>query len=125
MTAADGVVAAHFAFVVFVIGGGALVVRWPRMAWLHLPAVVWGALVQLADLPCPLTDWEFALRGQAEGAGFVARLLMPVLYPDLISPGVLTPGVRIGIGCIVIGVNVAFYGYAVRKHRRRAAAPAP
>ena len=107
-----------------VLAGGALVVRWPRMAWLHLPAVFWGALVQLADLPCPLTDLEFALRGEPDGAGFVARLLMPVLYPDLISPGVLTPGVRIGIGCVVIVVNVAFYGYAVRKRSRSRAVAA-
>ena len=125
MTAVDGVVAAHFAFVVFVIVGGASVVRWPRMAWVHVPAVFWGALVQLADLPCPLTDLEFALRGTAEQTGFVARLLMPVLYPDLIRPGTLTPGVRVAIGCVVIVVNVAFYGYAVRKHRRLAAARAP
>ena len=125
MTAADGIVAAHFAFVVFVVGGGVLVLRWPHVAWLHLPAAAWGAAVEFAALPCPLTELEFALRGTPT-EGFIARLLLPVLYPDLIRPGVLTPGLRIALGTAVVAINAAFYGYAVKKHwRRRSAAPTP
>ena len=122
--AADVVVAAHFAFVVFVVLGGLLVLRWPALAWLHLPAAIWGALVELADLPCPLTSLEFALRDSGGEGGFVARLLLPLLYPDLIRPGTLTPGLRIALGSFVVLVNAAIYAWIVRKHRRKAA-PAP
>ena len=123
---ADAVVAAHFAFVVFVVGGGILVLRWPRMAWLHLPAAFWGALVEFANLPCPLTELEYALHDGRQEAGFVARLLLPILYPDLIRAGMLTPSLRIALGSVVVIVNAAIYGYAIsRRHRRRRAVPSP
>ena len=118
MSAVDAIVAAHFAFVVFVVGGGLLVLRWPRIAWLHLPAAVWGALVEFANLPCPLTELEYALSGAPEDGGFVARLLLPVLYPDLIRPGVLTRPVQIALGCIVVALNAAVYGWAIKRRRR-------
>ena len=125
MSFADAVVAVHFAFVVFVVGGGLLVLRWPRVAWLHLPAAVWGALVEFANLPCPLTEWEYALRGTPQDAGFVARLLLPVLYPDLIRPGLLTPALQVALGSAVVIVNGAIYGYAIRRRRRRLATRPP
>lgn len=122
---AEAVVAVHFAFVVFVVVGGLLVLRWPRMAWVHLPAAFWGALVEFANLPCPLTELEYALHDGQQEAGFVARLLLPVLYPDLIRPGVLTPSLRIALGSVVVIVNAAIYGYAISRRRRRRAAPSP
>ena len=33
----DAVVVAHFLFIAFVVGGGALLLTWPRIAWFHLP----------------------------------------------------------------------------------------
>ena len=42
---ADVVLAAHFLFVLFVVLGGLLVLRWPRLAWVHLPAAAWGAAI--------------------------------------------------------------------------------
>ena len=105
--------------------GGLLVLRWRWLAWLHLPAAAWGALVELADLPCPLTSLEFALQGAAAETGFVARLLLPVLYPDLLRPGTLTPDVRIALGCIVVAINAIVYGCAFKRRRRAPASPAP
>ena len=117
--AADALVVVHFAFVLFVVLGGLLSLRWPRVAWLHLPCAGWGALVEFAGLRCPLTTWEHALRGVDTEAGFVARLLMPVLYPDLAWPGALTPAVRFALGSGVVLVNVAVYGWAFTRWRRR------
>ena len=51
--AADGVLLLHFAFVLFVVAGAVLVWRWPRLAWLHLPAVVWGVLIEIGGWLCP------------------------------------------------------------------------
>ena len=119
MNAADAVVVAHFGFVVFVVFGGLLVLRWPRVAWAHVPAAVWGALVQFADWMCPLTHLEAALRDQPIGGSFIDQTLLPLLYPDLLREGILTPDARIGIGAIVVAVNAAVYCFAAWRWRRR------
>jgi len=114
---ADAVVGIHFAFVVFVIAGGLLVLRWPRVAMLHLPCAAWGVVVELAGLACPLTPLEHALRlrgGQAgyEG-GFVEHYILPVLYP-----AGLTRRLQLTLGVVTLVVNVLFYWLAWRRNRR-------
>jgi len=114
---ADAVVGIHFAFVVFVIAGGLLVLRWPRVAMLHLPCAAWGVVVELAGLVCPLTPLEHALRlrgGQAgyEG-GFVEHYILPVLYP-----AGLTRRLQLTLGVVTLVVNVLFYWLAWRRNRR-------
>jgi hypothetical protein len=116
---ADLVVLAHLAFVLFVVGGGVAVLRWPRLAWLHLPVAAWGALVEYAGWICPLTPLEDALRqagGQAACTGdFVTRYLIPVLYPVA-----LTRDVQVALGSVVVLVNALVYWEVVRRARRRA-----
>ncbi|SQC95975.1 Protein of Uncharacterised function (DUF2784) [Pseudomonas aeruginosa] len=68
--AADALVWLHLGFILFVLCGGLLLLRWPRLAWLHLPAVVWGCAVEFLGLPCPLTPWENRLRHAAGDAGY-------------------------------------------------------
>jgi hypothetical protein len=116
---ADAVLVLHAAFVVFVIAGGLLALRWPRVAWVHVPAAAWGALVELAGWICPLTPLEDALRaggsttGGAGEADFLERLLLPLLYPDW-----LTREVQIGLGLAVILLNVAVYSTLIARVRR-------
>jgi len=114
---ADFLVVLHFAFVVFAVLGGLLCLRWPKAAWLHLPAVLWSGLVELAGWICPLTPWENWLRsraGETEYAGdFVARYLLPVLYP-----ADLTRGLQIALGILVLALNALIY-WRVFKRRRR------
>lgn len=120
---ADAVALAHLAFVVFVVGGGLLVLRRPRLAWLHLPAALWGALVELAGWYCPLTPLENHLRRLAGGQGydtsFVEHHLLPLLYPAR-----LTRGLQLLLGAAVVAVNLAVY-VAVIRRRRRGDGPAP
>ena len=82
---ADVVVFLHAAFVFFVLFGGLAVLRWRRLAWLHLPAALWGAMIELGGWICPLTYLENYLRRMAGGAGygvtFIERYLEPMLYP--------------------------------------------
>jgi uncharacterized protein DUF2784 len=59
---ADLVVAVHAAFVVFVVLGGLLVARWPRLAWVHVPAAAWGVFIEFRGWICPLTPLENYLR---------------------------------------------------------------
>jgi len=114
---ADGVVVAHLAFVVFVVVGGFLALRWRGLVWLHLPCALWGAYVELAGEVCPLTPLENRLRRMAGeggyGGGFIERYLMPVLYP-----GELTREIQIALGVGVIVLNVAVYAVLVRRARR-------
>ena len=111
---ADLVVVVHAGFVVFVVLGGLLAVRWPKVAWLHLPAVAWGALVELAGWGCPLTPLEQHLRGLAYEGGFVERWCLPILYPDG-----LTRPVQVVLGILVLSVNLLVYGLVLRRARGR------
>jgi hypothetical protein len=115
---ADTVVVFHLAFVLFVVLGGVLVLRWPRLPWVHLPAVAWGAWIEWADWVCPLTPLENWLREQGGGtvytASFVDQYVMPVLYPAS-----LTRQVQWLLGSIVLGVNTIVYLFVWRRHRVR------
>ncbi|RXZ43997.1 DUF2784 domain-containing protein [Crenobacter cavernae] len=108
--AADAVVFVHLAFIVFVMFGGLLALRWPRVAWLHLPAFAWGVTVETMHWVCPLTPLENALRRAAGEAGydggFVEHYLLPLIYP-----AGLTADIQAMIGLIVIATNAAVYGF--------------
>jgi hypothetical protein len=118
---ADLTVLIHLGFVAFVMAGGFLVLRWRRLAWVHLPSAIWGALIELGGWICPLTPLENEWRRQAglrgyEGS-FVEQYLTPVLYPSG-----LTRELQIGLGLVVIALNAMIYGwmcyrgYETREH---------
>lgn len=116
---ADLIVLAHFLFIVFVICGGLLVIHWPKAAFLHLPAAVWGAFVELFGWICPLTPMENHFRNLA-GANqysgdFILRYLVPVIYPDT-----LTSTIQTVLGISVIVINVFVYTIAINKHKNAA-----
>ncbi|MEW6414660.1 MAG: DUF2784 domain-containing protein [Pseudomonadota bacterium] len=115
---ADALVLVHLVFVAFVLAGGLLLLRWPRLAWVHLPAATWGAAIEFAGAVCPLTPLENTLRAQAGEAGyrggFVEHYLLPVLYPAQ-----LTPAVQLWLGTGVVVVNLAIYAWVCRARRRR------
>jgi hypothetical protein len=117
---ADVLVVVHFGFVVFVVLGGLFVLRWPAIAWLHVPAAIWGAWIEIAGRICPLTPLENRLRVEAGEAGyqgsFVEQYMLPVLYP-----AGLTREVQFALAAIVIAVNVVIYTLVWRRHRCRAA----
>jgi len=114
----DLVVAVHLLFVVFVVIGGLLLLRWPGLIWLHLPAVAWGVFIEFSGGICPLTPLENQLRleaGQdAYSGGFVEHYLLPILYPDN-----LTLDVQQVLGTLVILVNLAIYAWVYRIRQRR------
>lgn len=105
---ADAVLLLHLAFIVFVIAGGLLLRRWPRLPWLHVPAVLWGVSIELGGYVCPLTPLENGLRrlgGEAGYAGgFIENYLLPIVY----SPG-LTREWQIALGLGVAAFNLAAY----------------
>ena len=105
---ANLVLIVHLAFVVFVLCGGLLVLRWRWIAWLHLPAAVWGAVVEFTGWICPLTPLENWLREQdgeiPYSSDFIAQYLLPVLYP-----GDLTRGLQLLLGTGVVILNAVMY----------------
>ena len=117
---ADLTVVLHLAFVLFVVFGGLLLIRWPAMVWVHLPAAAWGAWVEFAGLICPLTPLENWLRerggGQVYGSSFVERYVVPTLYPEALSREQ-----QWLLGGFVVAVNAAVYlgVFGLRARRRR------
>jgi hypothetical protein len=113
---ADAVLVLHLAFVLFVVLGGLLVLRWRRTAWLHVPAAAWGVAIEFGGWICPLTPLENRLReraGEAPYTGdFVARYLMPVIYPEG-----LTREVQIALGLGALLLNAGIYAFVVWRVR--------
>lgn len=119
---ADALVVLHLAFILFVVAGGLLAWRWPRLAWVHAPAAVWGALVEFRGWTCPLTPLENQFRRMAGDAGYAGRFIEHYVIP-VIYPTGLTQSVQIMLGLLVIAVNVAVYaGLFVRRRAKRTSA---
>ncbi len=116
--AADCVLLLHLAFTLFAVLGGLLVLRRPSLLWLHLGAVFWGVVIELADWICPLTPLENFLRergGEAGYAGgFIEHYVVRFLYPEN-----LTIALRYLLGGGLIAVNLLIYGYIFWIRRRR------
>lgn len=114
--AADLVALTHFAFVLFVVLGGLLALRWRRVIWVHLPCAVWGVLIEFTGCVCPLTPMENWLRQQAGesgySGGFIEHYVIPVLYPVG-----LTRSVQVALGVAVIVVNVAIYAWLLARRQ--------
>ena len=106
--AATAIALTHLLFILFVLFGGFLVLKWPKLMWVHLPAAVWGVMIEFGGWWCPLTKWEnhfLAAAGRAGySGGFVGHYIMPLIYP----PG-LTRGMEIAIGLIVLAINLGVY----------------
>lgn len=105
---ADFVVLVHMAFVLFATLGGFLVFKWRLVAWFHIPAALWAALIELVGWDCPLTPLENWLRRRGGEIGyqtsFIERYLIPVIYPAALSRGL-----HVVLGLLVLGVNLAIY----------------
>jgi hypothetical protein len=115
---ADLIVFLHVVFVVFVVLGGLLVARWPRLAWLHVPAAAWGVFIEFRGWVCPLTPLENYLRRRGGSSAyegeFVEHYILPLLYPAS-----LTPRIQIWLGSFAFAVNLACYWRIIRGASRR------
>ena len=107
--AADFLVVIHLSFVVFVLFGGLLVLKWGKASILHIPCVLWAVLIEFRGWICPLTPLEHHFREAAGDTGytggFINHYLMPVIYPEG-----LTQGIQMALGIIVLAINLGVYG---------------
>jgi hypothetical protein len=92
------------------------VLRWPRVAWIHLPAALWGMGIELTGGICPLTPLEQELRRRAGESAyqgdFVSHYLLPVLYPSG-----LTRAAQLSLAALVLGANLAIYAVVLTRRR--------
>ena len=111
---ANAVIAIHFLFVLFVILGGVLLLWSKKIVFFHIPAAIWGALVEFTGWICPLTPLENALRFRAGRriyeTGFIENYIVPVLYP-----AGLTRNIQTVLGILVIAINGIVYWYVFIK----------
>ena len=114
---ADAVLAVHFAFVLFVAVGGVFVLKRPRVAWVHVPAAIWGIAIEFGGWICPLTPLENRLRqlaGESAYRGdFIATYLAAFIYPEG-----LTRGAQVWLGVAALAFNAAIYFVVWRRWRR-------
>ncbi len=117
---ADFVVVSHLAFIVFVVLGGLLALRWRLVPLLHLPAALWGVYIELSGGLCPLTPLEIKLRQAAGSAGyeggFVEHYVLPIVYPAALSERT-----QIVLASLVILANVLVYSFVLWRKRRSTA----
>ncbi|MET0049102.1 MAG: DUF2784 domain-containing protein [Sedimenticola sp.] len=114
---ADLVLLIHFGFILFVVLGGLLVLRWNRLAWLHVPSVIWGVTIDAMGWICPLTPLENSLRiaGGERGfeGGFIEHYLLPLIYPLGMSRGE-----QIALAMLALLLNLAIYTIIVKRRMR-------
>lgn len=117
---ADLVLVLHFAFISFVAAGALLLLKWPRVIYLHIPAIIWGILIEAKGWICPLTPLEQWLRLQAGQSGFktgfIEYYLLPIIYPSG-----LTRNIQIGLALLVFFINLLIYSWLILRYKRSAA----
>jgi hypothetical protein len=115
---ADGIVVLHLLFILFVVSGGFLALKWVKIVYLHIPAAVWGVYIEFSGKICPLTPLENWLRlksGQIGYEGdFIERYVIPVIYPVN-----LTRDMQITLGVIALLINVLAYSVLLVKLKKR------
>jgi hypothetical protein len=116
--AADIILVLHLTFIVFVSLGGLLVLCWPRLAWLHLPCVAWGVVIELSGGVCPLTPLEQSLRLAAGNPGYSGDFIDQYLW-SLVYPAGLTHGMQVGLGIVLLLINSAVYFFLWNRQRHK------
>ncbi|MFT6984935.1 MAG: hypothetical protein ACJAT7_000738 [Psychromonas sp.] len=111
---ADLLVIVHLLFIIFALLGGLLLIWRASLFCVHLPAVVWAALISFKGWICPLTPLENQLRSiagtQGYTEGFVSHYLIPVIYPVG-----LTLNMQIILGIFVVVINIGIYCFVYYK----------
>ena len=116
---ADALLVLHGLFIVWATLGALAVWRWPRLLWLHLPALAWGVWIEATAGLCPLTPLEMALRHRA-GQGVYEGSFIDHHLGALIYPQGLTPAAQMRLALALAAFNLVVYGLIVwRRWRAR------
>ncbi len=106
----------HFSFILFVIFGALLILRFKKIIYFHIPAVAWGAYIEFSHSICPLTHLEnyfFKKAGKDQySIDFIENYVFKIIYPPALNYEIQTY-----LGVILIFVNLVIYYYIVKKSR--------
>ncbi len=113
---ADFVMVLHFCFVLFAVFGGLLVLRRRWIIWLHIPAMIWGIVVQVFVLTCPLTVLENLFRDLGGETGYSGSCIE--YYISLILYSGISYWVHWLLGLFVFVINLLVYYYVfIRRNK--------
>jgi hypothetical protein len=113
---ADLMLVLHATFILFVVFGGVLVFWRRGLAWFHVPAALWGGLIEFQGWTCPLTYLENNLRAAAGAGGYAGGYIDHYLMP-LVYPSDLTADTQVLLGLMVLFINVIIYTLVWRNMR--------
>ena len=103
----------HFAFIVFVIFGALLLFTSKKIAFIHIPSVVYGACIELFHFICPLTyleNWFLRKAGmKSYSNSFIEQYIIPTVYPNN-----LTVELQFYLGFLLIFTNIFIYVLAIK-----------
>ena len=109
---------AHLIFILFVVFGGLIFFIFPKIIYMHIPALLWGIYIELTNSVCPLTYLEnwFLYKGELStySSDFINNYLFPIIYPEG-----LTAEIQIYFGILLIAVNILIYGLIYKKYLKR------
>ncbi len=111
---ADGALALHLAYILWVVFGGLLSRQRPVVAGLHIASLLYSIAIELGPWPCPLTLAENWLEARAElvpySGPFLLHYLDAIIYPNL------SPALLIAVGIIVCAANLALHAWWFYRH---------
>jgi len=106
----------HFSFILFVIFGALLILRFKKIIYFHIPAVAWGVYIEFSHSICPLTHLEnYFLKKAGKdqySIDFIENYVFKIIYPPALNYEIQTY-----LGVILIFVNLVIYYYIVKKSR--------
>jgi hypothetical protein len=113
---ADLIILLHFMFILFVLCGGLLVLKWKWLIFIHIPAAIYGILIEIESWVCPLTPLEVHFKMKAGESiyqgGFIEHYLIPIIYP----PG-LNRTIQIILAAMVLILNIIIYTMVFYKYK--------
>lgn len=112
----------HFSFILFVVFGGFVALKWKKLIYFHIPAALWGVVIEITGWVCPLTPLEIELRVRA-GSGFYTGSFIDQYLTPIVYPHGLTREIQYYLAAGVIIINAAAYYLVWKKYRNSQNSP--
>ena len=108
----------HFVFILFVVFGALLFFVATKIVFIHIPAFIWGAYVELTHSICPLTYLENWFLHKANlttySEGFIQNYLVFIVYPTNLSKDL-----QIYLGIAIMVANMIIYGLIFSRLKKK------